>query len=122
MTSRQIDDAATRIHELGVESAQCLAVAAVAAGVSLAATQVHPAFAVPLLVGAGAVGFLGVRAFVRRSFLIEDLAADPDAYSIAAVRRHLQGLEAKKPEPAATWPPAPGEDATRPAPLGLRQP
>jgi hypothetical protein len=90
VTARQIDEAATRIHELGVESAQCLSVAVVAAGLSLAATQTRPVLAMPLLFGAVAVGFLGVRALVRRSFLVEDLAADSDADAIPAVRRYIE--------------------------------
>jgi hypothetical protein len=94
VTAREIDEAATRIQELGIESAQCLAVAVVAAGLSLAATQVRPALALPLLVGALAVGFLGVRAFVSRSFLVQDLAPDSDADAIPAVRRYTERVAA----------------------------
>ena len=92
MNARQVDDAAGRIHELGVETAGDIALAVVATGLALAATQLLPALAMPFLVGAIAVGFLGVRAFVRRTFLVEDLAAEPDAYSIHAVRSY--GLRA----------------------------
>jgi hypothetical protein len=86
MNARQIDDAAGRLHELDIESAGDIALAVVATGLALAATQLLPALAMPFLVGAIAVGFLGVRAYVRRTFLVEDLAAEPDAYEIPAVR------------------------------------
>ena len=86
MNARQVDDAAGRLHELGVESVEDLVLAVVATGLALAATQVRPVLAMPFLLGAVGVGFLGVRAYVRRTFLVEDLAAEPDAYGIPAVR------------------------------------
>ncbi len=92
MNARQLDDAAGRLHELGVESAEAIALALVVTGLALAATQVIPALAMPFLVGAVGVGFLGVRAYVRRTFLVADLAAEPDAYAIPAVRSY--GLRA----------------------------
>jgi hypothetical protein len=86
MNARQLDDAAGRLHELGVESAEDIVLAMVATGLALAASQLLPALAMPFLAGAIAVGFLGVRAYVRRTFLVEDLASEPDAYVIPAVR------------------------------------
>jgi hypothetical protein len=88
MNARQVDDAASRLHELGVESAEDIALAVIVTGLALVATQLLPALATPFLVGAIAVGFLGVRAYVRRTFLVEDLAAEPDAYAISAVRSY----------------------------------
>jgi hypothetical protein len=95
MNARQIDEATERLRDLQVRGAQELAVGACALGLALAATQVVPALAVPLLVGAIAVSFLGVQALVRRSFLVEDLAGERDAYAIPAVRRF--GLRSASP-------------------------
>jgi hypothetical protein len=44
----------------------------------------------PFLLGALGVGFLGVRALVLRTFMVEDLAGDRDAYVIPAVQRFGQ--------------------------------
>jgi hypothetical protein len=87
MNARQVDDATTRLHDLQIEGIGDLALAVLATGLALTATQVRPALAIPFLLGAFAVGFLGLRAYVRRTFLVEDLAGDPDAYTIPAVRR-----------------------------------
>jgi hypothetical protein len=92
MNARQVDDAAGQLHELGIESVEDIALALVATGLALAATQLFPNLAMPFLLGAIGVGFLGVRAYVRRTFLVEDLAAEPDAYAIPAVRSY--GLRA----------------------------
>ena len=87
MNARQVDDATTRLHDLQIEGVGDLALAVLATGLALTATQVRPALAIPFLLGAFVVGFLGLRAYVRRTFLVEDLAGDPDAYTIPAVRR-----------------------------------
>ena len=96
MTARQIDGAAAELHELRVQTVERLVLAAVAFALALAATQLRPALAVPLLLGAMAMTFLGVRAFVRRWFLLEDLAVEPEAYELADVRRF--GVRAASPE------------------------
>ena len=88
MTARQVEEASIRLRELRLEYAEDLALAAAAAGFALGATQVSPVLAVPLLVGALGLGALGIRAFVRRALLVEDLAADEDAYGIDSVRRY----------------------------------
>jgi len=87
MTARQIDDAATKLRRLQFETVEDLGLAGVAFALALLASRLHPTLALPLLAGATTVTFLGVRALVRRSFLLEDLAAEPDAYAIADVRR-----------------------------------
>jgi hypothetical protein len=87
VNARQVDEATTRLHELRIESVGDLALAVVASGLAMAATQLRPALAIPFLLGAFGVGFLGIRAFVRRTFLVEDLAGDRDAYAIPDVRR-----------------------------------
>jgi hypothetical protein len=86
MNARQIDEARSAVHDLGVQSIEDIALAVVATGLALTATQVRPELAVPFLLGAIGVGFLGVRALVRRMFLVEELAGDRDAYAIPAVR------------------------------------
>ncbi len=88
MTARQIDDAARRLRELHVQSIEDLGLAAGVFVLALTATQVRPAFALPLLIGAMVVTFLGLRALVRRRFLVEDLAVERDAYAIEDVRRY----------------------------------
>lgn len=95
MNARQIEQADERLHDLKVRAVEDMVLAACGFGLALAATQLRPAFAVPLLVGAIALCFLGVQALVRRSFLIEDLAADRDAYVIPDVRGF--GLRAASP-------------------------
>jgi hypothetical protein len=87
MNARQLDEAATRLHDLRAQSAGDFMLAAVATGLALTATQLRPVLAMPFLLGAIGVGFLGVQAYVRRVFLVEDLADDRDAYSIPDVRR-----------------------------------
>ena len=86
MTAHEIDDAAKRIGELGSRAAQDGALAAVAFGLALAATWYRPSLALPLALGAMAMTFLAGFAFVKRFLLVDELADDPDAYSIRAVR------------------------------------
>jgi len=95
VNARQVDDASRRLHDLGAQGIEDLAVSVVAIGLALTATQVRPELAFPFLLGAFGVGFLGMRAVVRRFFLVEDLAGDRDAYAIPAVRRF--GLRATAP-------------------------
>ncbi len=87
MNARQLDEATTRLHDLRAQSVGDLVLAVVATGLALTATQLRPVLAIPFLLGAVGVGFLGVQAYVRRVFLVEDLADDPDAYAIPDVRR-----------------------------------
>jgi hypothetical protein len=62
-----------------------LGLAALAFGLAVAATQVRPALALPLLVGGLAVGALGMRALWRRWDLVERLAGEGDAYVIPEI-------------------------------------
>jgi hypothetical protein len=96
VNARQLDEATTRLHDLRAQSVGDLVLAFVATGLALTATQLRPMLAIPFLLGAIAVGFLGVQAHVRRVFLVEDLADDRDAYSIPDVRRF--GERATTPE------------------------
>ena len=88
MTARQVDEAAARLRELRVEAVGNLALAAIALGLALVASVLMRPVAVPLLVGGMAATVLGLRALLRRSFLVEDLAEQKDAYVIADVRRY----------------------------------
>jgi hypothetical protein len=86
--ARTLDQAATRLEELGGEVKQDLAVAAVALALSLLATELRPSFAIPLFVGGVGVALLGVRALWRRWDLVDRLAGDCDAYVIREVRAY----------------------------------
>jgi hypothetical protein len=86
MTARQIDEAATRLRELRTQAVSDLVLAGVVFALAVTASQTHPSLALPLLIGGMAVTFLGLHAFVRRSFLVEDLAGEPTAYVISDIR------------------------------------
>ena len=90
MNARQVDEAARQLGGLTAQTVESLALAVAAVGLALAASQLRPSLALPLLAGGIGVGYLGMRAFVRRAFLIEDLAVDPDALLIPAVERYAQ--------------------------------
>ncbi len=85
MYARAVDDASVRLHELRQEELQDFGLAALALGLALAATQVRPAFAMPLFLGGVAVGALALRALWRRWDLVDRLAGDRDAYVISDV-------------------------------------
>jgi hypothetical protein len=85
MYARAVDDAATRLYELRREEREDLALAALALGLALVATQVRASLALPLFLGGLTVGFLGMRALLRRWELIERLAGDRDAYVLPEV-------------------------------------
>jgi len=85
MTARAVDDVARRLRELRLEERDELAVAAVGLALSLAATQVYPALAIPLFLGALVAGARGVRASWRRWEIVDELSGDRDAYAIPEV-------------------------------------
>jgi len=88
MYARAIDQAALRLRELRREERQDLGLAAITLALAIVAAQLHSAFALPLLVGGFAVGFLGVRALWRRADLIDRLADERDAYVLPEVLEH----------------------------------
>lgn len=88
MYARAVDDAGVQLRVLRQEARDELGVAAIAVGLALAATQLRPAFAVPLFVGGLFVGALGVRALWRRWELVERLAGERDAYVIPEVKAY----------------------------------
>ena len=87
MDARQVDEAAKRLRGLRAQTVEDLVLAAAAVTLALIASHYRPALAMPLLVGAFGVAFLGMRALVRRTFLVEDLAVDRDAFVIPDVHR-----------------------------------
>jgi hypothetical protein len=92
MTARTIEEAERRLHELRTEEWSDLTLAALAMGLALGATAVHPPLAGPLFIGALVVGFLATRAFIRRWELFERLLLDRDAYAIPEIRRRAQDI------------------------------
>jgi hypothetical protein len=90
MYAQAVDRAAVRIRELRHEGWEDAALAAVAIGLSLAATRFRQELAVPLLLGGLGVGVLAVRAVLRRWELVDLLVLDRDAYEIAEVRSRAE--------------------------------
>jgi hypothetical protein len=86
MYARALEEAATRLRELRDEEWEDLVLGALALGLAVLATQVRPAFAIPLFLGGLAVGALGVRAVWRRWDLLDRLAGEPEAYVISEVQ------------------------------------
>jgi hypothetical protein len=96
MTARQVDDVRRRLRELKAETLEDMALAAMAFGAALGASEYRHSFAVPFLLGALGLTGLGMRALVRRALLLEDLAGSRDAYVIPDV--HKLALRAASPE------------------------
>jgi hypothetical protein len=90
MLARTVDEASTRLRELRHAEWEDLGLAAVALGLSLAATAVYPPLALPLFLGGLAVGMLGIRAMWLRWDLVDRLSGEPDAYAIAEIRSHAE--------------------------------
>jgi hypothetical protein len=90
MTARGAEDAARRLRELKHEEWSDLVLAALALGLALGATAVHPPLAVPLFIGALAVGSLSLRAFFRRWELFDRILLDPDAHCIPEIHRRAE--------------------------------
>jgi hypothetical protein len=85
MYARAVEDAAARLRELHREEWEDLTLAVLALALAVAATQVRPALALPLLFGGLVIGVFGMRALLRRWDLVERLAGERDAYVIADV-------------------------------------
>jgi hypothetical protein len=86
------EDARRELHELRVDEWTDFLLAGAALGLSLGATQVAPAFALPFFFGGVVVLGLAVRAVYRRWDLCERLLLDPGAYDIAEVHDRAEGL------------------------------
>lgn len=87
MYARAIDDAAFRLRELRQEELVDLGLAALAVSLSLLATQLWPALALPLFLGGVFVAARGASAAWRRGELVDGLAIERDAYVIEEVRK-----------------------------------
>lgn len=85
MYARAVDDAGTRLRELRNEEWHGLALAGVALGLAIGATEYAPSLALPLFIGGIALGMLAIRALWRHWDLVDRLAGEPDAYAIAEV-------------------------------------
>jgi len=88
MYARAVDGAAARLRELRHEQCRRLGLAAVALGLAVAASEVRPALALPLLLGGLAVGALGMRTLWLYWDLLDRLAGERDAYVIPEVLAH----------------------------------
>ena len=85
MDARAVDEAAKRLSELRQAEWAKLGLGALALALAVAATQIRPAFALPLFLGGLAVGASGVIALWRRWDLVDRLAGDADAHEISEV-------------------------------------
>jgi len=85
MYARAIDDAGARLRELRHEGWQDLALAVLTLGLAVGAAELVPPLAIPLFSGGVFVGVLGIRALWRHWDLVDRLAGERDAYSIAEV-------------------------------------
>jgi hypothetical protein len=92
MTARATEEAERRLHELREEEWSDLALAALAMGLALGATVLHPSLAGPLFIGALVVGFLAARAFFRRWELFDRLLLDREANAIPQIRRRAENI------------------------------
>ena len=92
MTVQTLKESEHRLRELRQDEWADLVLAALAMGLALAASFVHPPLALPLFVGALASSVLAGRAFFRRSELFDRLLLDRDAYAIPEVRRRAEEL------------------------------
>ena len=87
MSDATLEAKARQLVSLHHQVADDLALMFAAFSTALGATRIAPSLAAPLLVGGILSGTLALRAFWLRWDLIDRLAQDRDAYSIAEVRR-----------------------------------
>jgi hypothetical protein len=85
MYAREVEEARASLKELRLTEREDLALAVLAFGAALAATQLYPQLAFPLFLGGVVVGVLGIRAVVREWDLVDRLTGDCDAYVIPRV-------------------------------------
>jgi hypothetical protein len=88
MYARAIEDAAKQLRELRIGEGYGLALGGAVLALSILATQIQPALAIPLFLGGlYALGY-SVRAALKRSELLDRLALERDAYAIPEVLGH----------------------------------
>lgn len=92
MTVRTLKESENRLRELRQDEWSDLVLSALAMGLALIASFLHPALALPLFVGALASSVLAGRAFFRRSELFDRLLLDRDAYAIPEIRRRADEI------------------------------
>jgi hypothetical protein len=85
MYARAVDQAALELRELRREELGDFGLAGVALVLAVAASELRPTLALPLLLGSLVVLTLGLRAFWRRWDLVDRLAGERDAYAISEV-------------------------------------
>jgi hypothetical protein len=85
MYARALDEASARLVELRHDQWGDFGLAGAALALALVASVLHPAFALPLFLGAVVVGALGMRALWHRWDLLERLAGEPHSYVIPEV-------------------------------------
>ena len=90
MYAWELEETQTRLRVLRQAEWDDAALAALAFGSALAASELLPAFAFPLTVGALAAAFLALRAFWRHWELVDRLLLERDAYQIREVRRRAE--------------------------------
>jgi hypothetical protein len=83
--ARTVDEAAAQLRALRAEERGDLGLAALALVLAVAAAEVWPALALPLLVGGLVLGVLGIRALWRRWDMVDRLSGQRDAYAIPEV-------------------------------------
>jgi len=90
--ARDVELLERRLQDLNERTVGELALAGVAFGLALAASQLRKDLAIPLFVGAVALTACGLVAFVRKRLLVEDAAVDRDAYGLEPVQRYAQWM------------------------------
>jgi hypothetical protein len=104
MYARAVDQAALELRELRHDGWRAFGLAAAALALAVAASELRPTLALPLLLGAFAVLAQGVRAIWRRWDLVDRLAGERDAYGISEVlayATHEASLERRRDYAAA---------------------
>jgi hypothetical protein len=91
-----VEEAEHRLRLLRQDEWSCLALAALATGLALGASVVHPPLAIPFFLGGLTVGILALRAVFQRSDLVHRLMRNRDAYLIPEIRRHAEDVAASK--------------------------
>src|SRR5512132_1244236 len=86
------EDARRELNDLRADERSDLLIGGLAMALSLGATQLAPAFALPFFAGGVVVLGLGLRAVSRRWDLRERLLLDPDAYDIEEVHDRAEEL------------------------------
>jgi hypothetical protein len=92
MSAREVERLGRQLRTLQEQAIGRLALAALAFGGALTATQLRRDLAIPLFLGGLVLAMLGCRDFVRRECMLEEAAPDRDAFALPPVRRHAARL------------------------------